>query len=206
MKPATDSLPEGFFDAHLHLQDPSLQKALIRERERERDRERERALPRLRSSRSGPGPDPGPGFWEPFIPPIAAQVVNGTHPDDWAAVRALEQRGGTGLLRAYGVHPWRVGDLPDDWERQLREYLDSGAASIGEIGLDHWKEPRDEQRQMDVFERQLQLAHETGLAPTIHCLRAWGLLIDILRAGPALPHGFLVHGFGGSREVLFQLL
>jgi len=53
---------------------------------------------------------------------------------------------------------------------------------------------------------QLQIAAASALPPTLHCLRAWGMLIDALRAAPALPRGFLVHGFGGSVEVMHQLL
>ncbi len=140
----------------------------------------------------------------PF-PRIAAMVVNGTHPGDWQAVQAVAGPPGTRLLRAYGVHPWRVGDLPPDWEQRLRALLLAGAASVGEIGLDHWIEPRDERLQIAVFERQLALAAELRLPPSIHCVRAWGLLLDILRAAPP-PRGFLVHGFGGSRETLFELL
>jgi TatD DNase family protein len=140
------------------------------------------------------------------FPGVAVQLVNGTHPGDWEGVRTLPDNGGTRILRAYGVHPWRVDSLPADWEERLRKYLGDGAASVGEIGLDHWIEPRDEARQVEVFDRQMHLARELGLPPTIHCLRAWGLLLERLR-GPAQPSGpFLVHAFAGSREVLYPLL
>jgi TatD DNase family protein len=142
----------------------------------------------------------------PAFDGVAAQVTNGTHPDDWEAVKALAPGGNTRLLKAYGVHPWRVDDLPEDWEDRLRGYLESGAVSVGEIGLDHWIRVKDERLQLSVFEKQLQIASRMNLPPTIHCLRAWGLLIDTIRSGPELKTGFLVHGFGGSREVLFQLL
>ena len=163
----------GFFDAHLHLQDPGLLEAL------------------------------GAAGLEQYRSRVRACVTNGTHPGDWAAV---ERIAGDRVKAAYGVHPWRVDRLPADWEAQLRAFLARGAASIGEIGLDNWIEPRDEARQREVFERQLLLAAEFSLAPTIHCLRAWGTLGDCLRSGPDLPRGFLVHGFGGSREILFELL
>ena len=168
--------PQGFIDAHMHLHDTALQAALQQ--------------PEDRDSR----------------PDIAVQVVNGTHPADWPAVRDLEDDGPLRRLKAYGVHPWKVDDLPEDWEATLKKFLDTGAVSVGEIGLDHWIEPRDEEKQVAVFEKQLQIAADRGLAPTIHCLRCWGLLHDILRAGPDLPKGFLVHGFGGSKEMLYQLI
>lgn len=142
----------------------------------------------------------------PSFPGVAAQISNGTHPDDWPAVRQLENAGLTRVLKAYGVHPWRVDQLPADWEAQLRDYLKDDAVSVGEIGLDHWIDVKDESWQIEVFERQIALTAEFDLVPTIHCLRAWGLLVDCLRAGPDLRRGFLVHGFGGSREILHQLL
>ncbi|MEX0326658.1 MAG: TatD family hydrolase [Puniceicoccaceae bacterium] len=134
---------------------------------------------------------------------VRSCVTNGTHPDDWPAVEAIA---GGCVKAAYGVHPWKVDDLPADWEEQLRGYLSRGAVSVGEIGLDNWIEPRNEALQREVFEKQLHVAAEYKLAPTIHCLRAWGMLVDCLRSGPDLPKGFLVHGFGGSRETLFELL
>lgn len=162
-------------DAHLHLQDPALQAALA-------DWAGAAALPQ-----------------------IAFQLTNGTHPEDWPKVAAIEGSNGTHVLRAYGVHPWRVKDLPDDWLKQLRGRLVAGAASVGEIGLDHWIQPHDPIRQRDVFMQQLELAAELGLPPSIHCLRAWGSLLDCLRAAKPLARGFLVHGFGGSVEILHQL-
>jgi TatD DNase family protein len=162
-------LGNGYYDAHLHLQDASLQ-------------------------------DVG---GETTCSSIAGQVTNGTHPDDWPEVAAIA---GGAVKPAYGVHPWKVAQLPGDWEGQLRKYLSAGAVSVGEIGLDNWIEPRDEELQREVFVQQLTIASEFGLAPTIHCLRAWGSLIDCLRAGPDLPKGFLVHGFGGSKETLYELL
>lgn len=137
---------------------------------------------------------------------IAAHVVNGTHPGDWPLVRDFPGLGLARPLKAYGVHPWKVDHLPDDWEARLREFLALDGIGIGEIGLDRWIEPRDEDRQLEVFLRQLDLASELDLPPTIHCVRAWGLLLDCLRAGPPLERGFLVHGFSGSVETLREIL
>ena len=137
---------------------------------------------------------------------IAGQVCNGTSPDDWGALAELQKAFPERILGAYGVHPWKAEGLPSGWEERLKDHLAAGAVSVGEIGLDHWIEPRDEATQVEVFDRQLTIAAETGLPPTLHCLRAWGLLLERLRAGPRLENGFLVHAFGGSREVLHQLL
>ena len=135
-------------------------------------------------------------------PAIIHQLCNGTHLNDWPEVAALKDER---ILKAYGVHPWKVDALPDNWSSILREYLSSGAVSVGEIGLDRRIEPRNEDLQIEVFEQQLVIAAEFGLAPSIHCIRAWGMLVDCLKEAQ-LPKGFLLHGFAGSREVLYELL
>ncbi len=140
------------------------------------------------------------------LPLIGAHVINGTHPDDWGLIADYPGLGESRPLRAFGVHPWRVDDLPDNWEQQLHQYLSKGAVSVGEIGLDNWITPRDESLQREVFMRQMVIAVELGLPPSIHCVRAYGALLDCLRSGPVPKGGFLAHGFGGSKEVLFEFL
>lgn len=137
---------------------------------------------------------------------LASQLVNGTGPADWAAVEALADTPATRRLKAYGVHPWKVDPLPPDWLARLRGYLASGAVSVGEIGLDRWVEPRDEAVQARVLLAQLQLAREYGLPPTLHCLRAWGPLLELLERSGPLPRGFLVHAAAAPPEVLRRLV
>lgn len=138
---------------------------------------------------------------------LVSAVVNGTCPDDWGEVAALAAR--EPLVRpAYGVHPWRLGVAPDGWLDALRaRLLAEPAASIGEIGLDrgeHASAPVP--AQVAALHAQLALAVELGRAATLHCIRAWGPLLDALDAAPALPAGLLVHGFAGSAEVARELL
>lgn len=137
---------------------------------------------------------------------IGYQLVNGTCPGDWPQVAELQAKEPSRLLAAYGVHPWRVANLPDDWESQLAAYLAQGAVSVGEIGLDNWIEPRDESLQIEVFEKQLSLAYRFNLPPSIHCLRAWDPLLSVLRRATLLNAGFLVHAFSGPTNVQAALL
>lgn len=134
-----------------------------------------------------------------------AVLTNGTCPADWEAVAALEDGGALRILKAYGVHPWKVADLPADWEALLRARLESGAVSVGEIGLDYGVEPCCRSLQREVFERQLYLASGLGLVPTVHAVRAEEEVAEVLRA-VAPASGFLLHGFGGSRPIQRRLL
>jgi TatD DNase family protein len=78
-------------------------------------------------------------------------------------------------------------------------------AAIGEVGLDRWIRNADLPRQEDTFRWQLQLAAERNLPVSIHCLQAWGSLLEMLKRGPVLQRGFVLHSFGGPREMIDPL-
>ena len=131
---------------------------------------------------------------------IAGCIVNGTEPVDWPAVADLADRYPEFVLPSFGLHPWKVKGRADDWQEQLRDFLTRfPAAGVGEIGLDRWIEGHDIEDQRSVFRLQLDLATELNRPCTIHCLRAWGPLLDELGSRETLPR-FLMHSFGGSIE------
>jgi TatD DNase family protein len=131
---------------------------------------------------------------------IAGAVVNGTIDSDWDAVAELARRH-SWIIPSYGIHPWRVAGRAGNWEDLLRARLDQGGV-IGEIGLDRWKEGCDFSGQETVFRAQLRLAAGRNIPATIHCLRAWGALWDIVRTEPVPACGFLLHAYGGPVEMI----
>ncbi len=133
--------------------------------------------------------------------PLAAMVVNGTHRGDWEGVVAASSRI-PGAIPAFGVHPWFLDSLQDGWVDDLMEYLETHNAPIGEIGIDFWKDGIDRDLQESVFRRQLDLARVRNLPVTIHGLKAWSRLLDILRERPSLPAGFLLHSYAGPEELV----
>jgi TatD DNase family protein len=76
---------------------------------------------------------------------------------------------------------------------------------VGEIGLDRWKPGLAWEAQPTVFAEQLRLAAERDLPASIHCLQAWGPLLEQLRAGPRPTRGFLLHSYGGPVELVPEL-
>ncbi|MEN9847076.1 MAG: hypothetical protein RIS36_2223 [Pseudomonadota bacterium] len=132
---------------------------------------------------------------------VMRAVVNGTHPGDWSRVEALAQRY-PWILPSFGVHPWHIEDLPTDYLSTLGNYLDRTPSVIGEIGIDHWKEGIDRRRQEEVFLEQLSVARERNLPVTIHGLKAWGRLLELLRLHGAPTKGFLLHSYSGPRELV----
>ncbi|NDC73852.1 TatD family deoxyribonuclease [bacterium] len=148
-------------------------------------------------------------------------VVNGTHPDDWPRVAALVAAH-TFVRPAYGLHPWDVGaPRPADWRERLAARLDADPrASVGEIGLDRWildsaspddprlggVRPASIDEQTEAFVAQFALAASRSLPVTIHCLHAFGELLPLLRELPVPKHGFLLHAYGGSAEMVPELV
>ncbi|MGE9267660.1 MAG: TatD family hydrolase [Verrucomicrobiales bacterium] len=132
-------------------------------------------------------------------------VVNGTSPADWPEVAELALRHPDFITPAFGLHPWKTSPPPSSWERELRSFLaDFPHAHLGECGLDRWMESPDIDTQKALFRRQLELAHELARPVAIHCLKAWGPLLDVLRDVP-LPERSLLHSYGGSLEFARQL-
>ncbi len=135
---------------------------------------------------------------------VTGMVVNGTSEADWPEVLRLS-REYPGIIPCFGLHPWFVGERSPDWLDRLEEYLDAAPSAIGEIGLDRWLRDRDETAQEQCFRQQLALAQRRGLPVMVHCLRAWGWLLEVLREAGPLPAGLLVHAYGGAPELLPEL-
>jgi len=133
--------------------------------------------------------------------PIARMVVNGSCEEDWPAVLKLA-REYPEVLPSFGYHPWHIKERSPKWQAKLIEYLDAVPSAIGEIGLDRWVKGHDLAQQEEVFAWQLRLAAEREIEVSIHCLEAWGPLLAILQRGPLPRRGFLLHSYGGSREMI----
>lgn len=134
--------------------------------------------------------------------PLAGAVVNGTHPGDWEAVARLAESDER-VIPAFGLHPWRVNDAPGDWLTRLRGYLERfPPAAVGEVGLDRWIEGHDLPAQQAALRAQLELAADGNRPVSLHCLQAWGPMLEALRVGPLPERGFHLHGYGGSPEMV----
>lgn len=135
---------------------------------------------------------------------LAGMVVNGSAPDDWDGVRALADKYDF-VIPSYGVHPWYAHEAAGDWERRLQDLLEERPSAVGEIGLDRWIKNYDLPRQEEIFLRQWRMAAALERPVTIHCLKAWGRLFDLLRAEERAPRGFLLHSYGGPQEMVKPL-
>jgi TatD DNase family protein len=147
---------------------------------------------------------------------VRCGVANGTCEDEWPIVAGLARQHDW-ILPSYGVHPWDCGNRSPEWQGALRAALVADPrAGIGEIGLDRWiidgvkpDDPRvaglrvaSMEEQAEVFAWQLALAAELNRAASIHCVQAWGALLDLLSRTRLSARGFLLHGYAGPAEMV----
>lgn len=133
---------------------------------------------------------------------VARMVVNGCGEADWPEVARLA-REHPSVIPSYGVHPWYHAEQSPRWLETLEALLRADPhAAVGEIGLDRWKEDLPYDGQEDVFLAQWDLAARLNRPASIHCLKAWGRLLELLRAHPGPTRGFVLHSYGGPAEMI----
>ena len=166
---------------------------------------------------------------------ITRMVVNGSCEEDWPAVLELAKREPRvlpsfgyhpwyvhertpdwqrELVRFLDAVPSAVGEIGlDKWilERQPLT-RPSGTLSPSEGERDGVRgrtvdasAPASLAEQEEVFVWQLRLAAERNLPVSIHCLQAWGAMLDILMREPRPRCGFVLHSYGGPREMIAPL-
>ncbi|XP_071682789.1 uncharacterized protein [Lolium perenne] len=155
------------FDAHCHLQDPRISAV----------------APSLIRAATDSG--------------VARFAVNGTSEKDWHLVKQMGQEH-PAVVPCFGLHPWWVPERSPDWMDSLRQFLsETPEAAVGEsvmqIGLDKGSHGKtiDFGEQVEVFQRQLELAKELEKPVSVHCVRAFGDLLEILKRTGPFPSGFL---------------
>lgn len=135
---------------------------------------------------------------------VVRWVANATREAEWAAAGDMAAVWPDRALAAVGIHPWHAGEAEPGWEERLCGWLERHpAATVGECGLDG-SVAVDPAVQRRVLRAQLRLARALARVVTIHCVRAWGWLLEDLAEEPPPPR-FLLHGYRGSLETARQL-
>ena len=127
---------------------------------------------------------------------MAAMVLPAVKRRNFAAVSSL-CRQDSRCLPAYGIHPLYVDQAREEDLDVLKVQLQAGhAVAVGEIGLDYFVEPRQEERQKHFFVAQLKLAREFDLPVILHVRRAIDPILKELRRFNV--RGGIAHAFNGS--------
>lgn len=139
---------------------------------------------------------------------IAAWIQGGYNPEDWIKQDSVTSQYPSRVFNTYGLHPWHIAGSNDetlaaDFSKLEKHFKNSKAIALGECGLDfHKKFAVDtHERQVDYFQKQLQLAHDLKLPLVLHIVQAHERAYDILRKNSGLvTNGGIVHSFSGTYD------
>ncbi|XP_010269730.1 PREDICTED: uncharacterized protein LOC104606304 [Nelumbo nucifera] len=162
------------FDSHCHLQDPRVY----------------HLAPQLiqTAQRSG----------------VLRFAVNGITEKDWHLVKEMSEQHSS-VVPCFGLHPWFVSERSPNWLNTLRDFFETTpSAAVGEIGLDKGSRGKEVNftDQVQVFSQQLELAKELHRPASVHCVRAFGELLEIMQNAGPFPSGVILHSYLGSAEMV----
>ncbi|MDD2500958.1 MAG: TatD family hydrolase [Geobacter sp.] len=127
---------------------------------------------------------------------VSKWIVPAVHPDGWQRISELA-KSDPNLRPAYGIHPLHAAIATTEQLEQLMQLAPEGVA-VGEIGLDTTYGNLDKQEAL--FREQLRIARHHQLPVLIHCRKAIGRTLKILREEYTGQAGGIMHAFSGSLE------
>ena len=138
---------------------------------------------------------------------VSMLFCNAIQEEDWPVIAELAVAHQE-VVAFFGIHPWFSDKATTGWQQRLLTISETlvRAAGIGETGLDR-SCPIVFSVQQRLFIEHLELAAELSWPLSVHCVRAWGALVDILadfNRRNTLPP-VLIHSFNGSTEIMRRL-
>jgi TatD DNase family protein len=135
---------------------------------------------------------------------ITRIVVPAIHAAGWGKLLQL-CRQEAGLYPALGLHPVYIDSHKDSDLVALEEMLHAeNPVAVGEIGLDFFLTELDRERQLKIFEAQLQFAQDVNLPVLLHVRKAHDQVLASLRR--IRVKGGIAHAFNGSLQQAQQYL
>lgn len=134
---------------------------------------------------------------------ISFFMQGGVGPEDWQRQRELKSQYPEHIGLCFGLHPYWVVDHDEEACEEALDLLATQlveALGIGEMGLDfrpHIMKDSQE-RQIGVFEQQLELAHISGKPMVLHLVQAHEESLRIMDIWGLPTQKGMVHSFNGS--------
>jgi TatD DNase family protein len=138
---------------------------------------------------------------------VARMIVTGASRDGSPRALELAQAHPGVLFATAGVHPHHATEYTDEADAEMRAlHRHAEVVAVGECGLDYFRDfsPRPAQRR--AFERQLQLAVDTGKPLFLHQRDAHADFMAMMKNFEGRLGAAVVHCFTGTREELFDCL
>ncbi len=138
---------------------------------------------------------------------IESIIVTGSSDDSNIQAAELAEKSPGVLFSTAGVHPHHASNYSDESDTLIRSLiLKDAVVAVGECGLDYYRNLSPREAQLNAFQRQLEIARDSGLPVFLHQRDAHDDFVAILK--PLLPdisHA-VAHCFTGDGEALREYL
>ena len=140
-----------------------------------------------------------------FQEDVVGTVCCATKESEWNKLVEL-MHNDKNIYGAFGIHPWFVDSVLEGFDKRLEDLLKTNCKyMVGEIGLDKCK-PNME-KQIEIFQKQLDLAICLQRSVFIHCVGAWDKILHVLKLYKQSELPIIVfHDFNANYEILTKLL
>ena len=138
---------------------------------------------------------------------VVQMIVTGASAQGAQDALALATRHPGVLFATAGVHPHHAADYTGDTDTLLRELARAvQVVAVGETGLDYHRDYSPRAAQLFAFERQLEIALDTGKPLFLHQRDAHDDLFAMLKPIRDKLADVVVHCFTDERRALFDYL
>ena len=134
-------------------------------------------------------------------------IVTGTNIDESQKAVTLATQYPDMLSATVGIHPHDAKHFDNNSLIALRELAQHPqVVALGETGLDFFRNFSTSAKQVNAFEKQLELAAELGLPVFLHEREAFKAQWEILKTYRHALSNAVIHCFTGSREQAYHYL
>ncbi|MCK5122715.1 MAG: TatD family hydrolase [Candidatus Pacebacteria bacterium] len=125
-----------------------------------------------------------------------------------SSVRSYElAKNNENIFASAGIHPHDADTVDKNSLRKIEELVQHyKVIAVGEIGLDYFRNLSPQEKQIEAFRLQLELADNHKMPLIIHCRDAYNDLIDILKSYQTNSWRGVIHCFGGSQKIAEEFL
>ena len=111
------------------------------------------------------------------------------------------------IFSSIGYHPHNADHIDSQTMKELKRLVsEPKIVAWGEIGLDFYRRYSPPERQIDLFEQQLEMAVQFNLPVIIHNRQADKEVLDILKKRMHGKHRGVIHCFSGDYDLAMELI
>ena len=125
-----------------------------------------------------------------------------------SSVRSYElAKNNENIFASAGIHPHDADTVDENSLKKIEELVQHyKVIAVGEIGLDYFRNLSPQEKQIETFKFQLELAENHNMPLIIHCRDAYNDLLDILKNYQTSNWQGVIHCFAASQKIAEEFL